>query len=116
MRLKLKGELVFRGGGGATPNCDSFAESEAYINYLRLGFTHPATGQSLNRTIIGLDEGVGNVTRLDGDNNVGWEQPSRNSDELYLYYSTLGFGSLKIEGPTDAGNEGNFQKRVHLIE
>lgn len=112
MQLKLRGELIERGSG----SCASAFESEAYINYFELTYTHPGTGASMTRTLIGLDEGVGNLTRLNGDNNIGWEQPSEGSEDLYLYYSTLGAGSLKIEGGTSDGHKGNFRKRVHLIE
>jgi hypothetical protein len=115
MNLKLVGKLIDRNNAGLFPDCDSLAESEFYINYLKLTFRHPATGERISRTVIGLDEGSGNVTRLDRDNNVGWDQP-RNADELSLYFSTLGGGSLKIEGPTDTNNEGTILKRVHLVE
>lgn len=117
MQLKLKGELIDRNNDGLFPDCESAFESEAYINYLTLSFTHPSSGEQITRTIMGLDEGAFNPTVLDGDNDIAWEQPDRSSEDLNLYSSTLGTGvSLKIEGPTDEGHEGNFQKRVHLIE
>ena len=47
--------------------------------------------------------------------NVAWEQPNRSSEELKMYYSTLK-NSIKIEGWTFRNNEGNFRKRVHLLD
>lgn len=116
MNLKLRGILIDRNDDGFLPDCESLLESEFYFDYLTLNFTHPASGERVSRTIMGLDEGSGNVTILNGDNNVAWVQPNLANEELSLYREGLLGGVLKIEGRTNTGNEGNIRKRVHLIE
>jgi hypothetical protein len=47
--------------------------------------------------------------------NVAWELPQQASEELKMYY-TLPLNSIKIEGLTFRNYEGNFRKRVHLLD
>jgi hypothetical protein len=104
-----------------TPSCDSVFESEIFIEYLTLTFTHPAIGESNDkRTIIGYKEGRGSdlsfpISDLHLWDNVAWQQPNRGSEELKMYYSAPS-NAVKIEGPTKDNNEGNFRKRVHLLD
>lgn len=119
IRLKIRAWLEEDSQGGLFPDCENFVnESEAFINYLRLSFPHPGTGVGEERTIIGLGEGRGSdilFVDLHQWDNVAWQQPSQGSEELKMYYSTPK-NSLKIEGLTFRNYEGNFQKRVHIVD
>ncbi len=124
--LKLRAWLVEDSQGGWLPSCDTFTESEIFVEYLRLYFTHPGTGEGEGedfidkdrRTIIGFREGRGSdvfLNDLHKWDNVAWEQPNQSNEEIKMYYSSLK-DSLKIEGPTQEGNQGRFEKKVHLLD
>jgi len=122
MMLTIEAWLEEDSQGGFFPDCENFVnESEAWINYLKLTFNHPGTGQgNVTRTVIGLGEGRGSDLvippyDLDKWDNVAWEQPNQANEELKMYYSTPK-NSVKIEGLTFRNYEGNFQKRVHLLD
>lgn len=127
IRLKIRAWLVEESQGGVFPGCDHGFESEVFVEYLRLYFNHPGTGEGEDegswtdkdkRTIIGFREGRGSdllFTDLHRWDNVAWEQPNRDNEEIKMYYSSPK-NSIKIEGPTDDGNEGRFQKTVHILD
>jgi hypothetical protein len=122
MHLTIEAWLEEVSLGGLTPDCESpLNESEVWINYLDIEFPHPGTGQSdYSQRIIGYGEGRGSdiafpAKDLHQWDNVAWEQPNRGSEELKMYFSTPNT-AIKIEGPTFRNNEGNFRKRVHLVD
>ena len=105
----------FRDCGGL-----SVAASEAYIETLKLEFTHPGTGKRIERTVIGLKEGSTAVpwplARLDRQNNVAWWEDDPDNDEWHLYYAPAPFESLMVKGDTDGGVRGRFYKWVDLLD
>ena len=119
MQLKIKAKLTER-SVGSTNNCSSLAQSEAWIESLRLTFDHPGTSESNKEvTIIGNDEGRGAINNLHMFDNVAWEHPSLDNDEMRIYYEPLK-NSIKIQNKfgdgSSNGDEGNFRKRVHLLD
>ena len=116
MRLEVQAKLVYVNRSTILPSCASLLESEAFLDWLELSFTHPATGEAIQRTVIGLNEGAGAIGDLHRSNNVAWEQPDHGSEDFTLFFDPVFENSLKFDGPTEAGNVGNFRKRVHLIE
>ncbi len=119
MQLKIKAKLTER-SVGATNDCLSVAQSEAWIESLRLTFDHPGTSES-NKvvTIIGHDEGRGAINNLHMFDNVAWEHPNLDGDEMRIYYEPPK-NSIKIQNKigdfSSDGDEGNFRKRVHLLD
>lgn len=120
MRLSIRAWLTEESTSIFFPDCENYlTESEIFIEYLRLTFIHPGTGDAGDRrTIIGFKEGRGSdllLKDLHKWQNVAWEQPAQSSEELEMYYSAPS-SAIKIEGPTQKDYEGNFQKRVHLLD
>lgn len=120
MQLKVRAKLTERNHSFTDNNCNSPAQSEAWIETLLLTFDHPGTSESNKEvTIIGFDEGRGAINNLHMYDNVAWEHPNLSSDDLRIYYEPLK-NSIKIQNKignwsTD-GDVGNFRKRVHLLD
>lgn len=115
MSLRVETALLEQPGFGS---CAGIFESELWIEWLRVRFTHPATGERRTRTIVGFREGRGAdllAQDLDRFENVAWTQPNKRNEDFVMEYSAF-YDSIKIEGEADAGHVGNFRKRVHLID
>lgn len=112
LMLRLDADLEEDGG-----NCSGPAQTELWINYLRLDFSHPGLGGNIDRTIIGFSEGnfAPPFTTLDNYLNTGWEQPDKSSEEYRMYF-TESFNSIKLEVRERHPANGNFRKRVHLLD
>ena len=98
--------------GGLSP-----ADSEGYIQGLKLTFTHPATGERIGRSVIGLKEGSTAFpwpVSLHMQNNVAWWEDDP-SDDWRIYYAPT-FSALMVKGDTNGGVGGRFYKRVHLLD
>lgn len=95
------------------------AQSEAFMRRLTLTFTHPDTGETITRTIIGHHEGKEYVypLKVTGKNNVGWikyDRPNYTHDTWDLYFAQE---SLMFEGSTTSEKrEGNAYKWVWLLD
>lgn len=120
MTIRLTATMSDLTGGDPFSDCGGLspAQSEAYIETLKLTFTHPGTGRTVERTIIGLKEGSTAFpwpVTLDRQNNVAWWEDEPDQDELHIYYAPT-YDSLMIKGDTDGGVRGRFYKRVHLLD
>ena len=111
---------------GYTSECggalSGYAKTEVYISSLKLKFKHPTSGVTIDRTIIGLDEGLGYpvLSNLDLNNDVGWYE-TRDDNDYHIYRSTAGLwnrnvSSLMLKGDTKDGAYGRVYKRVHLVD
>lgn len=101
-------------------DCWSAGDSEIYIDYFMVEFTHPETGEpGIKRTLIGLDEGQGYLTTMVGRPNVAWNTYHPQNNEFDLQYGISALfenGAVMAKGPTKAGNNGAFHKWVHLVD
>lgn len=98
---------------------NSLAQSEIYTRSLVVTFTHPQTGQTVTRTLIGLDEGIDYIwpLKLADKNNVAWRKETGTWDLHYGFPpSTDTKGGLMGKGPTEGGRGGIFYKWVHLVD
>lgn len=117
MRIRLTGTITDT--SGAIRDCGgvSLAQSESYVQTLRLNFTHPETGVRIDRTVIGLEEGATAFpwpVSLARQNNVAWYENINNVDADLFYAPTR--NAIMIKGDTDGGVRGTFYKRLHLID
>lgn len=96
------------------------AQSEGYLDTLRVTFDHPESGDTITRTLIGNAEGIEYFwpQKVPGKNNVAWRKTSGSWDMHYGIPPTdpSHGGALMIKGDTDGGKTGSFYKWVHLID
>jgi len=120
MRLKVSASMVDI--SGALSTCSGYfgADSESYIDKLKVTFTHPASGEQVSRTLIGNAEGIEYFwpQTVTGKNNVAWR---KSSGSWGMHYGipaadpTHG-GALMIKGETGGGYSGSFYKWLHLVD
>lgn len=126
IRLPLHMKIILKTSmddvSGVFSKCQNLlgAKSEGFIYNLSVSFSHPATGRTIKRTLIGNAEGIEYVypLKLAGKNNVAWGKSSGTWDLHYGIASqaiTRG-GGLMVKGKTGGGQSGNFFKLVHLID
>ncbi len=118
MTLQVEAYLLRESGIG---NCISVAETETYIDYLRVTFKHPVTNKSVTKYLIGNAEIAaypGLVAQ--GQLKSPWKRTSGKWD---LKYDVI-YSALKIEGDTYAESERSpslvslirLTKTIHLID
>jgi len=100
MKLQLDLWLTRESGFG---NCSSIFETETYIDYLEVSFTHPVTGQSsFKRMLIGNYEAAAYPGLI--AHNQAKSPWTRTSGKWDLKYDAV-YTALKIEGDTYAESE-----------
>ena len=126
IQLPYHMKLVWRASmddvSGRFSSCINYlgAQSEGYIDTLKVSFTHPVTGEPVNRTLMGNAEGIEYFWPqiVTGRNNVGWR---KTGDAWNLHYGipptdpTHG-GALMVKGDTGGGYAGVYYKWVHLLD
>lgn len=117
MRVRMTMRITDTSGGIRDCGGLSVAQTESYIQTLRLNFTHPEQGVRIDRTVIGLEEG-GTATpfpaSLARQNNVAWYEDINNVDADIHYAPTR--NAIMIKSDTDGGVRGTFYKRLHLLD
>jgi hypothetical protein len=94
------------------------AKSEGYIHRLVVNFTHPGTGRSVTRTLIGNAEGIEYLwpLKLADKNNVAWRKTSGSWDLHSGIPPAYPADALMVKGDTEDNINGQFYKWVHLVD
>ena len=123
MNMKLQWRASMQDVSGNWSTCANYlgAQSEGYIDTLKVTFTHPGTGQTVTRTLIGNGEGVEYFwpQTVTGKNNVGWRKQGGSWNLHYGIPPTLvptHGGALMVKGDTGGGYSGVFYKWLHLLD
>ena len=120
--MKLSTRAYMQDVSGPISSCVNYlgAQSEGYIDKLKVTFTHPATGEKVSRTLIGNAEGIDYFwpQKVTGKNNVAWRKASGSWDMHYGIPPTdpTHGGALMVKGETGGGRSGEFYKWLHLVD
>lgn len=120
--MKLSTRAYMQDVSGPLSSCVNYlgAQSEGYIDKLKVTFTHPATGEKVSRTLIGNAEGIEYFwpQKVTGKNNVAWRKASGSWDMHYGIPPTdpTHGGALMVKGETGGGRSGEFYKWLHLVD
>ena len=114
MRLKVRTHVTRKEDSNRP--CKFAAPVQIKIEYLKLTFDHPGTGEEKTQYIIrGKYEGDGLVGKITGQNNVAWQRKDlkHKHDDMDMFNTA---GTIKISSAAVAGKRGVFYKDLHLID
>ena len=122
LHMRLGVSASMKDISGPISKCINYldAQSESYIDKLKVTFEHPETGRIISRTLIGNAEGIEYFwpQKVTGKNNVAWRKDSGSWDMHYGIppsNPTHG-GALMVKGKTGDGYGSEFYKWVHLVD
>jgi hypothetical protein len=120
LHMALKWKASMRDVSGRFSKCINYldAKSEGYIHRLVVNFTHPGTGRSVTRTLIGNAEGIEYLwpLKLADKNNVAWRKTSGSWDLHSGIPPAYPADALMVKGDTEDNINGQFYKWVHLVD
>lgn len=120
--MKLSVRAYMQDVSGPRSKCINYldAQSEGYIDKLKVTFSHPGTNKSVTRTLIGNAEGIEYAwpKKVPGKSNVAWRKESGSWDMHYGIPPTdwTHGGALMVKGDTGGGRSGVFYKWLHLVD